>query len=399
MGYRYITLLIILTVAFSSSVLFFPRPLSGPSHSPETHLPEPLHTKSEKMSPSRYVQESRVAIGAVRQAASISRQVFRESSKGTLSKDDASPVTVADYAVQAVITSHIHVAFPNDRIVGEEDSAMLRSQPELVSRIWHLVSNSQAEEGARSKSQIKSSSELLDLIDRGIDPGGPTGRIWALDPIDGTKGFLRGGQYAICLALIVDGETRLGVLGCPNLSPLNQALKLEDGHEQTGDAKGVLFMAIQSLGAVQEALIEDSGDTIPEPISMRRIGDPSEAIFCESLEPTHSSQGEQAQVVKRLGSTKQSVRMDSQAKYGSVARGAADIYLRLPSNPKYEEMIWDHAAGDIIVREAGGMVTNIHGKRLDFSRGRTLGAGNGVVAAPATIHAQVLSAVQEVLRL
>jgi 3'(2'), 5'-bisphosphate nucleotidase len=41
-----------------------------------------------------------------------------------------------------------------------------------------------------------------------------------LDPIDGTKGFLRGGQYAIHLALIVDVRLELGVIGCPNL-PFN----------------------------------------------------------------------------------------------------------------------------------------------------------------------------------
>ena len=46
----------------------------------------------------------------------------------------------------------------------------------------------------------------------------PGGRYWALDPIDGTKGFLRGDQYAIALALIDDGDVVLGVLGCPNLA-------------------------------------------------------------------------------------------------------------------------------------------------------------------------------------
>ena len=42
-------------------------------------------------------------------------------------------------------------------------------------------------------------------------------RFWTLDPIDGTKGFLRSQQYAIALALIVDGEIVVAALGCPNL--------------------------------------------------------------------------------------------------------------------------------------------------------------------------------------
>jgi 3'(2'), 5'-bisphosphate nucleotidase len=91
--------------------------------------------------------------------------------------------------------------------------------------------------------------------------------------------------------------------------------------------------------------------------------------------------------------------MDSQAKYGSIARGAGDIYLRLPTSKTYQEKIWDHAAGDLIVREAGGQVTDTKGQRLDFGVGRTLATNSGVVAAPAAIHAQVLAAVQEVLKL
>jgi len=89
--------------------------------------------------------------------------------------------------------------------------------------------------------------------------------------------------------------------------------------------------------------------------------------------------------------------MDSQAKYGSIARGAGDIYLRLPVRADYQEKIWDHAAGDIIVREAGGEVTDTLGRRLDFSKGRTLKENKGVVAAPKAIHGHILEVVKEVL--
>jgi 3'(2'), 5'-bisphosphate nucleotidase len=40
--------------------------------------------------------------------------------------------------------------------------------------------------------------------------------MWTLDLIDGTKWFLRGGQYAVCLALLIDAQVELGVIGCPN---------------------------------------------------------------------------------------------------------------------------------------------------------------------------------------
>lgn len=132
-------------------------------------------------------------------------------------------------------------------------------------------------------------------------------------------------------------------------------------------------------------------------IGMKKITDLSAASFCESVEAGHSNQGDAAQIAQKLGITRPSVRMDSQAKYGSIARGAGDIYLRLPVSKTYQEKIWDHAAGDLIVREAGGQVTDVLGRRLDFGHGRTLAENKGVIAAPAAVHDQVLKVVQEVL--
>lgn len=66
-----------------------------------------------------------------------------------------------------------------------------------------------------------------------------------MDPIDGTMGFLRGGQYAVCLGLLQDGEVVLGVMGCPNL-PV-------DYHNPEGE-KGVIFVAVKGQGAFQVRL-------------------------------------------------------------------------------------------------------------------------------------------------
>lgn len=51
----------------------------------------------------------------------------------------------------------------------------------------------------------------------GQSQGGPQGRHWVLDPIDGTRGFVGRRQYAVCLGMLQDGEVVLGALGCPNL--------------------------------------------------------------------------------------------------------------------------------------------------------------------------------------
>jgi 3'(2'), 5'-bisphosphate nucleotidase len=89
--------------------------------------------------------------------------------------------------------------------------------------------------------------------------------------------------------------------------------------------------------------------------------------------------------------------MDSQAKYATVARGFADAYLRLPTKTGYFEKIWDHAGGIAVVEEAGGRVTDVAGKTLDFSRGRELNQNRGVIVTNGLLHDQIVAAVQSVL--
>ncbi len=86
--------------------------------------------------------------------------------------------------------------------------------------------------------------------------------------------------------------------------------------------------------------------------------------------------------------------MDSQAKYAVVARGEADIYLRLPTRADYREKIWDHAAGALLVTEAGGVVTDIAGRPLEFHHGRELTANRGVIVTNGCLHSQVIDAVR-----
>ena len=87
--------------------------------------------------------------------------------------------------------------------------------------------------------------------------------------------------------------------------------------------------------------------------------------------------------------------MDSQAKYGAVARGEAVLYLRLPSSSGYRERIWDHAAGSLIVEEAGGQVTDMFGQSLDFATGYQMVRNQGIVASNGSLHGAVLEALAE----
>ncbi|CAK7270254.1 3'(2'),5'-bisphosphate nucleotidase [Sporothrix epigloea] len=359
------------------------------------------------MSSTTYAKELRVAQLAVQRAAILTKRVFHEKAKGTVSKDDKSPVTVGDFGAQSLIISALRHSFPTDDIVAEEEADQLRVDAALRDAIWGFVKDTKLDDDGAEEvlgGPIPTVDAMLDLLDQGKSAGGRNGRIWTIDPIDGTKGFLRGGQYAVCVGLIVDGDVKVGVLGCPNL-PTDDATKLtvDVGANQTdeGSSTGVLFSAVKGQGAYSQPLAVGSVQPAHR-ISMNSAfssdsKDLSGASFCESVEAGHSNQSDSAKIAQILGITKPSVRMDSQAKYGSIARGAGDIYLRLPVSATYQEKIWDHAAGDLIVREAGGRVTDTLGRPLDFGHGRTLAENKGVVAAPAAIHATVLSAVQTVL--
>lgn len=323
---------------------------------------------------SRWENEAQVALAAVRQAAIVCRAIQAKMvPEHAVAKQDKSPVTAADFASQAVVCGALAQAFPQDPVVGEEAAAILREdgQIELRDLIVQQVS--------AAVGKTIAANDVLDWIDRGKDAG-QGDRYWTLDPIDGTKGFLRRGQYAIALALIENGQIVLGALGCPHLP---------DGNGNTGS------LLIASLDDGVQRFSLTVNDTTPgQPMQAATPSDASQARMCESVESGHSDQDASALIAKDLGLSAAPLRMDSQAKYATVACGDADIYLRLPRNREYREMIWDHAAGVIAVQQAGGTVTDIQGKPLDFSLGRRLEANLGVVATSGSIHEQVLKAVQ-----
>jgi 3'(2'), 5'-bisphosphate nucleotidase len=329
----------------------------------------------------RFGRERTVAIQAVRAAASLCRAVRGSlGSSGatqTATKADRSPVTVADLGSQALISLALAEAFPEDPLVGEEDSRALAAGPgSLAAAVLARV---------RAERPAIELGTIAEALDRGRADGGPSGRWWTVDPVDGTKGFLRGGQYAIALALLEDGAVVLGVLGCP-------ALAADPG--DPSDIPGCLFVAERGVGTWQLGLWPET-DAIAHRVRVAEVADPRFARTAESVEAGHSDADVTSMIRARLGITAPPLRMDSQAKYAAVARGDASIYLRVPHGG-YRENVWDHAAGWLVVSEAGGTVTDIAGRPIDFTRGRRLLGNRGILAAPPAIHAAVLEAARDV---
>jgi 3'(2'), 5'-bisphosphate nucleotidase len=267
-------------------------------------------------------------------------------------------------------------------VIGEEDARALRApeQGALRQRVLRAVRR------VRPKADLE---DVLDAIDWAGPGGGEDGAtsFWTLDPIDGTKGFLRGEQYAVSLAWVESGRPVVGVLGCPNLSA-DFARSFSEP-----DPQGLILSAIAGGGALQEPAGQMPGEPQPLRLAARVAGDA--ARICQSVEKEHTNRDSTQQVLDHLGIHSQPVQLDSQAKYAVVARRQADAYLRMPTRPGYVERIWDHAAGWLIAREAGANVTDIRGAELDFGRGRGLEANLGVIAAEPGLHARLIRAIAD----
>ena len=144
-----------------------------------------------------YEREQSEAIQAVRQAARLCLTVRAALKPEVLDKRDKSPVTVADFGSQAVVCRALGIAFPDDPVIAEEDAAELGrwGNPAVLDEVVGQV-RALGLDAVRNPSPAKVAPGW---IDRGASSQ-YCDRFWTIDPIDGTKGFLRHEQYAVALA-------------------------------------------------------------------------------------------------------------------------------------------------------------------------------------------------------
>jgi 3'(2'), 5'-bisphosphate nucleotidase len=317
-----------------------------------------------------------VARTAVRSAAQVCLGVLAEApdTPESMAKLGSEPVTVADYGSQAVILEAVAREFPDHRVVAEERAELLVREGSAGDRVVRLVSDALDREVGLS--------EVIDWIDH---RGGNGAVTWTIDPIDGTKGFLRREQFAIAVGIVVGGKPVAGVLGCPHFP--------SDGRDASLGT-GVLYWGVVGEGARAEPL--SGGASRPVVVSCRTA--PAEIRVLGSVESAHGDPALVRAVITDAGLGGGMVRIDSQVKYGAVADGVAEVYLRPRNRPEYRERIWDHAAGAAIVTAAGGRVTDLDGMDLDFSTGSRLESNRGVVATNGPVHNVVLEALQRVDR-
>lgn len=263
-----------------------------------------------------YKNELAVAIGLAREAGEeilkrydsplkIERKIYEDSF--------SEPVTDADRAANDLIVNALRAEFPHDGILAEES------------------------------------------IDDEMRLG--KSRVWMIDPIDGTKGFIeRDGDFAVQIGLTVDGESVLGVVFQPSHHILYYATKgnrtwIENNHA----ARRVTVSTHEDLRSMRLAISR-----------------------------SHRSP-RMSRVVEALNVKEEVPRGSVGVKVGLIASQECDLYVHLSPRTKQ----WDTCAPEIILREAGGKFTDLFGKPIQYNTPDTQNR-NGIVATNGIVHERVI---------
>ena len=231
------------------------------------------------------------------------------------------PVTEADREASRVIVGGLQTNFPDDGILSEEEADDRR----------RLAKN----------------------------------RVWIVDPIDGTSGFVkREGEFAVQIGLAVAGETVLGIVFEP--------------------AAEKMFWAVKNRGA----WLETPG-TEPQQL---RVSDKTD-FAAMTLAASRSHRSERMdQLVAAFGFSREIKSGSVGVKVGLLAQQIGDIYIHLSSRTKQ----WDTCAPQIILEEAGGKMTDLFGSSIVYNTADVQNY-NGVVATNGVSHVAAIRRLKPLL--
>lgn len=345
------------------------------------------------VSPSPYARERHIAQLAVLRASILTKQV--QCTVGEISKEDDSPVTIADFAAQALIIKALQDAFPEDSFLGEESAAALRRNETLRDKVYELASSTRTTQCTNLPALV-SKEEMLDLIDLGgCGKGCEKVRFWVLDPVDGTAAFLKGQQYAVSLALIDGGKEVVGVLGCPNIGA-GMALVSENNID---NGMGIMLTAVRGQGSTVQTMAANGlgTATLLDNLEPSR---PENLHIVDCAAENTSRHDIIAELASRFGAKFPNTDICScHIRYASLIVGGGDAHFHIPASPTFEMPVWDHAGSQLIFTELGGRITDLEGKEIDFCAGRGLRRNRGLVVAKSGIHGRVLKELRDILKL
>lgn len=231
------------------------------------------------------------------------------------------PVTIADRTASKIIVEGLIKAFPGDGILSEEEAD---------------------DEERLSKK-----------------------RVWVIDPIDGTYGFIeKTGDFAVQIGLAEDGEVILGVVFMPT--------------------ENKLYFAVKGAGAW---LIKNGGASVRLEVSGKTdFSDMNLAVSRNHRSP------KMERVMKKFGLKSETRRGSVGLKVGLIVRRVCDLYIHLSPRTKH----WDTCAPEIILREAGGELTDLFGARIVYNT-PDVNNHNGILATNGAAHASAVAEMKTLL--
>jgi 3'(2'), 5'-bisphosphate nucleotidase len=232
------------------------------------------------------------------------------------------PVTIADRTASKIICDGLLNTFPDDAILSEEETD--HAENRLLGK-----------------------------------------RVWMIDPIDGTWGFIkRDGDFGVQIGLTQNGEAILGVVFLP--------------------VQGKLYFAIKNEGTF---LIESDGEAQHLQVSGKT--DFKEMNLASSR--NHRSP-RMHRIIEDFGFRREVQRGSVGLKVGLIAEQVCDLYIHLSPRTKF----WDTCAPQIILEEAGGQMTDVFGFPLRYDL-QDVQNHNGVLASNGAAHARAISNLKPLL--
>lgn len=303
---------------------------------------------------SKYHKELSLAGDLVKKASEIT-EWFNKSGFKSYEKKDKSPVTIADFASQIFIISKLKEKFPEDQIFAEEESSLVSKNEEFLINECFKEINFEPNEDIRAILNYR---------------GSQSNRQWTVDPIDGTKGYQKGLSYAVGIGLMENSDPKICAICVPN-------------YKKEGVA---IFIAEKGKGAQASY-----GDKELTPIKVSHQNNLSSSIMCQSL---HHNKQWVMDLAEMIGLNK-IIQIDGMGKFCMVADGSADLYVR-QMNATYSSS-WDYMPGDLLVREAGGMITDLNNKQLNFKKNICQWTAPGIIASNKILHDELVACIKKLI--
>lgn len=239
----------------------------------------------------------------------------------TTKDNHTEPVTIADKTASKIIVEGLAESFPEDGILSEEET------------------------------------DTHHRLDKN--------RLWLIDPMDGTKGFVqKNGDFAVQIGLAEEGEMILGVVFLPFFNQL--------------------YYAVKGNGAF---IIKN--DESPKALQVSDKNDFSQMILGVSRD--HRSP-KMSRIAEYFGIPKEVQRGSVGLKIGLIANQICDIYIHLSPRTKH----WDSAAPEIIIKEAGGELTDLFGEQIIYNT-EDVHNYNGLLATNGVSHQKAVDALRPLL--